>query len=212
MKPSLLVAQHDSNAVRVVPLWRDGQIVDRLSGDPNLPGAPYVIRIVNFDNQIVLPHRHPQDEHIVVLAGTWYLGQGERFDKAALQPLEPGDYGFVAKSHAHFAWSKGMTVIQVHGTGPFRMDFVDSAIVMSDSGAVVHIGNATRPITSSEAASRFRYLPGDTVTAGSTWGVVRQAVASRANGVVQYVIEQPSGLPIVRGEESLRLRSTRGSP
>jgi hypothetical protein len=134
--------------------------VDRLSGDPNLPGAPYVIRIVNFDNQIVLPHRHPQDEHIVVLAGTWYLGQGERFDKAALQPLEPGDYGFVAKSHAHFAWSKGMTVIQVHGTGPFRVDFVDSAIVMSDSGAVVHIGNATRPITSSEAASRLPPSPG----------------------------------------------------
>jgi len=72
-----LLAQRDSATTRVVPVWRDGQLVTRVSGDPSVAGAPYVIRIWNFDNQIVLPHTHPEDEHIVVVQGTWFLAEGD---------------------------------------------------------------------------------------------------------------------------------------
>ena len=59
----------------VVPLVRDGQVITRLSGDPNVAGAPFVLRIENVDGQIVFPHWHPEDEHIVVVQGTGIWGQ-----------------------------------------------------------------------------------------------------------------------------------------
>jgi len=95
-----LLAQRDSATTRVVPVWRDGQLVTRVSGDPSVAGAPYVIRIWNFDNQIVLPHTHPEDEHIVVVQGTWFLAEGECFDRSRLRPLAVGDYALVPRRQA----------------------------------------------------------------------------------------------------------------
>ena len=46
--------------------------------------------------------------------------------------------------------------IQVHGIGPFRVDFVDSVFVQTVSGATVHIRDARRPLTPPEVASHFR--------------------------------------------------------
>jgi hypothetical protein len=44
-----------------------------VSGDPNKPGAAFVIRIAHQANQVIVPHFHPEDEHIVVVKerGTW---------------------------------------------------------------------------------------------------------------------------------------------
>ena len=210
--PATLLAQRDSATTRIVPIWRGGQLVTRVSGDPNVAGAPYVIRIWNFDNQIVLPHTHPEDEHVVVVQGTWFLAAGERFDRARLRPLAVGDYALVPRGEAHFAWSKGMTVIQVHGTGPFRVDFVDSVFELSGSGAIARVRDSRRPLSASDVAAHFRYRVGDTVAVGQTWGIVREAVASAANGVVQYIIEQPGELPSLHDESELRPGSRRGRP
>ena len=210
--PAGLSAQRDSATTRIVPVWRDGQVVTRVSGDPNVAGAPYVIRIWNFDNQIVPPHTHPEDEHVVVVQGTWFVAAGERFDRARLQPLAVGDYAFVGQGQAHFAWSKGMTVIQVHGIGPFRTDFVDSVFVLSSAGAVALFRNSRRPLSPSELAAHFRYRLGDTLAVGQVWGVVRGAAASAANGVAQYLIEQPGELTSLHDETELRPRSPSRRP
>jgi len=93
---------------------------------------PIVIRIINNDGDIVPPHRHPEDEHIAVIQGTWYLGAGERFDRGALEEMTLGAYARVPSGMAHFAWSRGETIIQVHGVGPFRVDFVDPVILLSE--------------------------------------------------------------------------------
>jgi hypothetical protein len=208
--PVSLLAQPDSATTRIVPLWRDGQLVTRVSGDPNVAGAPFVIRIWNFDNQIVLPHTHPEDEHIVVVQGTWFLAEGEHFDRDRLRPLAVGDYAFVPRRQAHFAWSKGMTVIQVHGIGPFRVDYVDSIFVQTGSGAIVRVRDSQRPLSPPEVVSHFRYRVGDTVAVGRTWGIVREAVASVANRVAQYIIEQPGELPSLHDEAELRPRPRTG--
>src|SRR5262249_15490296 len=55
-----------------------------VSGDPDKPGAPFVIRIYNVANQVVPPHWHPEDEHLTVIKGTWYIGDGDTFDRATL--------------------------------------------------------------------------------------------------------------------------------
>ena len=34
-----LLAQRDSATTRVVPVWRDGQLVTRVSGDPSVAGG-----------------------------------------------------------------------------------------------------------------------------------------------------------------------------
>ena len=47
-----------------------------VSGDPDKPGAPFVIRILNPDGAKVPPHWHPTDEHITVLTGTFIVGMG----------------------------------------------------------------------------------------------------------------------------------------
>jgi quercetin dioxygenase-like cupin family protein len=103
---------------RVIPLFENGTLKARtrpfevVSGDPDKPGEPFVIRIFNLDNQVVPPHWHPEDEHIVVVKGTWLVGGGETFDRSALREVAVGDYVFVPKRMAHFALSKGETVIQ----------------------------------------------------------------------------------------------------
>ena len=103
-----------------------------------------------------------------------------------------------------------MAVIQVHGVGPFRVDFVDSVLVLSSSGAIAHFRDTRRPLSPSEVAARFRYRLGDTVAVGQSWGIVREAVASAANGVAQYIIEQPGELPSLHDETELRTHSRRG--
>src|SRR5687768_16016008 len=50
---------------------------DVLFGDPDKPGSPFVGRIHNYDRYIAAPHWHPEDEHIVVIKGRWFLGHGD---------------------------------------------------------------------------------------------------------------------------------------
>ncbi len=92
-------------------------------GDPSKPG-PFVIRIKSPDGEKVPPHWHPQDEHLTVLQGSLFVGTGEKFDQNAGHELKAGSYGLVPKKMWHFAWAKGETIVQVHGVGPFRINFV----------------------------------------------------------------------------------------
>ena len=55
------------------------------------------------------------------------LGTGEKFDKAALQALPLGSYGFMPKEMRHFAQCKGETIVQVYGMGPFKVIYVNPA-------------------------------------------------------------------------------------
>lgn len=83
----------------------------------------------------MFPHWHPEDEHVVVVQGTWYLGAGDRFSRSDLREMTVGAYALVPKKMNHFAWSKGDTIIQVHGIGPFRITFVDDLKLLRDPGA-----------------------------------------------------------------------------
>jgi quercetin dioxygenase-like cupin family protein len=40
----------------------------------------------------IAPHWHPTDEHVTVLAGTFALGMGEKFDQAAAKEIAAGGY------------------------------------------------------------------------------------------------------------------------
>jgi quercetin dioxygenase-like cupin family protein len=100
-----------------------------LSGNPDKTGEPFVIRIKTKDGTKIPPHWHPTDEHITVLQGLFAVGVGEKFESSRLQDLAPGTYAFMPKQVRHFACSKGETIAQVHGIGPFQIIWVNPADV-----------------------------------------------------------------------------------
>lgn len=112
------------DAIQWKPFYPGAEIAV-LSGDPTKAGSPYVLRIKHRDGLKVPPHWHPFDEQLTIISGTWVMGMGEKFDLAAMQEFDAGSYLVSPKNIPHFALSKGETIVQVHGIGPFAAYFVN---------------------------------------------------------------------------------------
>ena len=171
----------------LVPVYGEGRLIEDVEGDRNKQGASYVIRIINDDGTIVPPHRHPEDEHITVIQGTWYLGAGERFDRGVLEEMPIGAYARVPRGMAHFAWSRGETIIQVHGIGPFRTDFLEPVIFLSEPNNQPH----------------FKYKLGQRFLSQKGPGVIAAGGACVKQRLVQYQIRRDEGGLFVALEEDL---------
>lgn len=171
----------------------------RVSGNPDKGGAQYVIRIPNDTNQIVLPHWHPEDENIVVVKGTWYMGMGDKFDRSALREMNVGDYALVPKHIRHFAWSKTGTIIQVHGIGPFQVIPVDEWDLLG--GRRIPSGNSK--VQDFQNTSLFQYKIGDRIRSKAGEGLVIGGVRSSQNNITQYNIQTDYGQQFYALEEDL---------
>jgi hypothetical protein len=192
----------------IVPLPQEGLTQERLlkllgrgfeilSGDPDKAGAPFVIRIYNIENQIVVPHWHPEDEHLTVVKGTWSIGGGETFDRTALREMSAGDYVLVPKTMRHFGWAKTEVITQIHGIGPFKINPVDPWIFLTDP-------NAPGPFkTDPNAASRFKYKLKDRVASRRGEGGVLFGFSSDKNRVTQYIVRRDDGTVFAEFEEEL---------
>lgn len=97
-----------------------------LMGDPNKPG-PFILRIKAPSGYRVMPHWHPTAESVTVLSGTFHVGMGDKWDDKALQALGSGSFAMMNAKARHFAITKGETVVQVSGMGPFVINYVDPA-------------------------------------------------------------------------------------
>jgi len=97
-----------------------------LHGDLTKP-EPYTLRIKVSDGYRVPPHWHPDDENITVLKGAVMMGMGEKIDKSAVTELPTGSYFLLPKGEKHYIWSKGETILQIHGTGPWGITYVNPA-------------------------------------------------------------------------------------
>jgi quercetin dioxygenase-like cupin family protein len=94
-----------------------------LSGDPTKAG-PFTIRVKAPDAYKVPLHWHPTDEHVTVLKGTLLVSY-EKGKDLATQPLPTGSFMRMPKEMKHSATAKGETILQIHGTGPFVIHYVD---------------------------------------------------------------------------------------
>ena len=105
---------------------------------PSLPGAkiavlegpmneavPFTARIKLPNNYKIAPHTHPGIEHVTVISGSFGMGLGEKFDEKGLHTLGPGDMMIMQPGTAHYAKSKGETVVQIHGVGPWKVVYVN---------------------------------------------------------------------------------------
>jgi quercetin dioxygenase-like cupin family protein len=101
-----------------------------VSGDPNADGTAFVVRIRCADGAKIPAHWHPTDENVTVLKGTFLVGMGETFDETKLQTMNAGNFVSMPKEVRHFAMSKGESIVQVHGVGPFKVNWVNPAEVV----------------------------------------------------------------------------------
>ena len=127
--------QHDASQHKIVtpdavtwgpapPGLPPGAQLAVLEGDPSKPGA-FTMRAKFPSGYKILPHWHPVDEHVTVLKGTLHMGVGEKFDTAAGKAMGAGSFGLMKQEQRHFAWTTEETVIQIHGTGPWGINYVN---------------------------------------------------------------------------------------
>ena len=95
-----------------------------LSGDPSKAG-PFTIRLKTPANFEAPAHHHPTDEAVTVISGEFRVGMGDKLDKSKMETLRPGGFIVAPAKMNHYAFSPVETVVQVHGTGPFEIVYVD---------------------------------------------------------------------------------------
>jgi quercetin dioxygenase-like cupin family protein len=113
--------------------WKDGPTalppgakMAVLEGDPKKEG-PFVVRFQFPDGYHVAPHTHPKTERVTVISGVLHLATGEALDRNSAKGLPAGSFGYWPAGMKHTAWSEGDTVIQLHGIGPWQINYVNPA-------------------------------------------------------------------------------------
>jgi quercetin dioxygenase-like cupin family protein len=105
--------------------YTDGRQRAQLVGDSN-QGGTWIDRVKVPAGIRALAHTHPQDEIVTVIEGTWYLGEGEKFDSAKLKPYPPGSFIVIPAGVPHFVAAKdGTVIVQLSGTGKFGTDYLE---------------------------------------------------------------------------------------
>jgi quercetin dioxygenase-like cupin family protein len=95
-----------------------------LLGSPAKEG-PFVLRLKFPANFVIPPHRHSKDELVTVISGRLAIASGEKIDRAALHGLPPASFVHLPAGMPHYARADGETVVQINGTGPFDVVYVD---------------------------------------------------------------------------------------
>jgi len=97
-----------------------------IDGDPAKEG-PFTMRAKLPAKYKVPPHTHPGREHVTVIEGTFQMGLGEKWDDKAMKDLAAGSFAVMEKGTKHFAGCKKGCTIQIHGIGPWGINYVNPA-------------------------------------------------------------------------------------
>jgi hypothetical protein len=101
-----------------------------LYGDPSKPGF-YVLMYRWKPGNSSHPHYHSQDRYIMVLSGTWWVGQGTNWDpEHVTQPVKPGSFVTHYKDQVHYDGARmndEPAVEIVWGMGPVATAVCDGA-------------------------------------------------------------------------------------
>ena len=90
-----------------------------LEGDATKEGS-FVMRIKLPDGYMVPLHTHPKTERLTVISGTFNIEMDGKTTK-----MPAGTFGFWAAGMKHKVWATGETVVQLHGVGPWQINYVD---------------------------------------------------------------------------------------
>lgn len=129
------MAEHQQpDHLMVVPsdlMWKDGPSSlpkgaksAMIEGDPSKSG-PFTLRLKLPAKYKVPPHWHPAIEHVTVISGSFYMGLGEKFEESKAKKLPTGGFAVMAIGTRHFAFTKEESIIQLHGIGPWGINYVN---------------------------------------------------------------------------------------
>lgn len=106
------------------PFFPKGARFAVVQGDPGQAGL-YTVRLEMPPGYTIRPHTHPTDEHVTVLSGTLLLGMGDSVNTATGTALAAGGFITAAANMHHWARARGRVVVQVHGQGPFAINYIN---------------------------------------------------------------------------------------
>jgi quercetin dioxygenase-like cupin family protein len=100
-----------------------GAQASALLGSPAKEG-PFVLRLKLPKGFVIPPHSHTKDEFVTVISGSFHLTAGEQVDRSA-KGLKAASFVHLPAGMPHFAFTSEETVVQINGTGPFDVVYVD---------------------------------------------------------------------------------------
>jgi quercetin dioxygenase-like cupin family protein len=109
-----------------VPSLPAGAKIAVIEGPMN-EAVPFTVRLRFPANYRIPAHVHPAAERVTVLSGVFYMGLGDKLDAAKAMPLGVGDVMIMVPNTPHFALTKEETVVQLHGTGPWGITYINAA-------------------------------------------------------------------------------------
>lgn len=89
--------------------------------------APFTFRLALPADYRIDPHVHPAYERVTVLSGTLHFAHGEAFDRDRATALPAGGVAIMAPGDPMFGYTEEATVIQLHGEGPWGIEYIDPA-------------------------------------------------------------------------------------
>ena len=107
-----------------VPSLPKGAEIAVIEGPMNR-AVPFTVRLRFPANYAIPPHTHPAVERVTVLSGTFHMGMGEKFSRAGTQAVRAGDLMIMQPGTVHYAWTDSETIVQLHGTGPWGVNYID---------------------------------------------------------------------------------------
>jgi uncharacterized RmlC-like cupin family protein len=107
-----------------VPSLPPGAKIAVIEG-PMSQAVPFTVRLSFPANYRIPAHWHPAVERVTVLSGEFFMGIGEKLEAENSSGLKPGGVMIMAAKMPHYAWTKEPTVVQLHGTGPWGITYLD---------------------------------------------------------------------------------------
>jgi hypothetical protein len=111
---------------RDVPSMPAGAKIAVLEGDLSTQG-PFTFRLKLPANFRLAPHTHPAYERVTVLQGTLHFAHGEKFEAAKTTAMPVGGFAVMSPGDPMFGYTEEETIIQLHGNGPWGIEYVDPA-------------------------------------------------------------------------------------
>jgi hypothetical protein len=109
-----------------VPSLPPGAKLSIIEGPLN-EAVPFTFRLHLPANYQIPAHWHPAVERVTVISGTVNMGVGDKLDKEKTQALGPGSIAIMQPKTSHFVWTRQETVVQLNGTGPWGITYVNPA-------------------------------------------------------------------------------------
>ena len=94
---------------------------------PMSEAVPFTVRIKFPAGTKVPPHWHPAIEHVTVISGVFKAGLGDKLDESKTRALPVGSIAIMQPKTTHFGMFDEETILQVHGFGPWQIDYINPA-------------------------------------------------------------------------------------